>query len=63
MAARRAPDIAEGVEAIRVEKLAYDLKVTKGSFHWQLAARAELLEALLTEWERELSRIAARFGL
>jgi len=49
-----------GVEAVRVEKLARDLKVTKGSFYWHFKDRAEILEALLGEWERELSGIAAR---
>ena len=40
-----------GVEAVRVEALARDLGVTKGSFYWHFADRAALLEALLTRWE------------
>jgi len=43
-----------GVEAVRVEKLARDLKVTKGSFYWHFTDREELLEILLREWEEEL---------
>jgi len=36
-----------GVEAVRVEKLARDLGVTKGSFYWHFKDRDELLELLL----------------
>jgi AcrR family transcriptional regulator len=43
-----------GVEAVRVEKLARDLQVTKGSFYWHFKDREELLEILLREWEEEL---------
>lgn len=40
-----------GVEAVRVEALARDLSVTKGSFYWHFANRPALLEAVLTRWE------------
>jgi AcrR family transcriptional regulator len=57
-----------GVEAVRVEKLARDLKVTKGSFYWHFTDREELLEVLLREWEEELlqdiiPRLQGRRGL
>lgn len=39
-----------GVEAVRVEPLARRLGVTKGSFYWHFADRAELLEAILQTW-------------
>lgn len=42
-----------GVEAVRVEKLARTLHVTKGSFYWHFKNREEILEALLHEWEEE----------
>ena len=38
---------------MRVENLARDLKVTKGSFYWHFKDRKHLLEALLREWEDE----------
>lgn len=45
-----------GVEAVRVEKLARDLHVTKGSFYWHFEDREELLDLLLREWEEELMK-------
>jgi AcrR family transcriptional regulator len=44
-----------GPDAVRVERLARDLGVTKGSFYWHFKDRDELLEALLQEWEDETS--------
>ena len=41
-----------GVEAIRVERLAKDLKVTKGSFYWHFEDRPALLDALLSQWRK-----------
>lgn len=40
---------------MRVERLARDLHVTKGSFYWHFRDREELLELLLREWEQELA--------
>ena len=45
--------ILSGADGVRVERLARDLKVTKGSFYWHFEDRDELLEALLREWEEE----------
>lgn len=42
-----------GVAAVRVEVLANELGVTKGSFYWHFRDRAALLEALLASWEEE----------
>ncbi|MGH7449646.1 MAG: TetR/AcrR family transcriptional regulator [Longimicrobiales bacterium] len=42
---------AGGVADVRVEALARDLSVTKGSFYWHFADRPALLEAVLTRWE------------
>jgi len=43
-----------GVDEVRVECLARDLHVTKGSFYWHFTDRQELLEILIREWEEEL---------
>lgn len=42
-----------GVGSVRVETIAKQLGVTKGSFYWHFSDRAELLETLLAEWEAE----------
>lgn len=47
----------DGPAGVRVEKLARDLKVTKGSFYWHFRDRGELLEALLREWEAETTML------
>lgn len=49
-----------GVAEVRVERLARDLHVTKGSFYWHFKDREELLELLLREWENELREIVPR---
>ena len=36
-----------GIESVRVEVLARDLGVSKGSFYWHFRDRSELLEKLL----------------
>lgn len=40
----------DGVDAVRIERLAAALKVTKGSFYWHFKDRDALLEALLEAW-------------
>ena len=48
---------AGGVEAVRVELIARDMGVTKGSFYWHFKDRAELLEAVLQAWESTTERV------
>lgn len=49
--------VRAGPEAVRVEPLAKQLKVTKGSFYWHFQDRAALLDALLERW-REVATLA-----
>jgi AcrR family transcriptional regulator len=42
----------DGVEAVRVEVLARNLGVSKGSFYWHFRDRQDLLEQTLAHWER-----------
>src|SRR6059058_5031212 len=41
-----------GPEAVRVEKLAQTLGVTKGGFYWHFEDRGALLKEMLDAWER-----------
>jgi AcrR family transcriptional regulator len=41
----------QGIEAVRVEVLARDLGVSKGSFYWHFRDRGNLLEKMLSRWE------------
>src|SRR5919197_3507562 len=41
-----------GPDAVRIEKLAKTLGVTKGAFYWQFDGRGALLEEMLDAWER-----------
>jgi AcrR family transcriptional regulator len=45
----------DGVGAVRVERLATDVGVTKGSFYWHFRDRGALLDALLEFWSREMT--------
>lgn len=44
--------LAEGVEALSVERLARSLGVTKGGFYWHFKDRAGVLQAALSRWEQ-----------
>lgn len=48
-AARRAL-IDGGVDAIKVDRLARQMNITRGSFYWHFSARSDLLDALLNDW-------------
>jgi AcrR family transcriptional regulator len=41
-----------GPDAVRIEKLAQTLGVTKGAFYWQFDDRRALLEEMLDAWEQ-----------
>src|SRR5688572_7181092 len=44
-----------GVAEVRVERLAAELEITKGSFYWHFRDRGELLDALLDFWSLEMT--------
>jgi AcrR family transcriptional regulator len=46
---------SRGVHAVRVEALARELSISKGSFYWHFKNRDDLLEAILEEWEARQS--------
>ena len=43
----------KGVAAVKVEVLARQLQVSKGSFYWHFKNRQELLDGILQRWENE----------
>lgn len=51
----------EGPDAVRVEVLAQRLGVTRGGFYRQFTGRADLVDAMLDEWEqRSVDEVRAR---
>ena len=40
----------QGVQGVRIERLAKDLNVTRGSFYWHFQNRQDLLQAMLDYW-------------
>jgi AcrR family transcriptional regulator len=50
-----------GIDAVRVDPLAKQLGVTRGSFYWHFTDRAALHTAMLKEWRKRQSyRVATR---
>jgi AcrR family transcriptional regulator len=46
-----------GVAGVRIERIAADLGISKGSFYWHFRDREHLLEALLEFWSREMTEL------
>ena len=42
--------VEEGIDEVRVTRLADDLGVTRGSFYWHFANRDELIDGLVEYW-------------
>src|SRR6516225_2425226 len=52
-----------GINEVRVELLAKELNVTKGSFYWHFRDRGDLLEQLLDSWrDGRLLSLSAQVG-
>ncbi|MEM7170882.1 MAG: TetR/AcrR family transcriptional regulator [Pseudomonadota bacterium] len=43
--------VEEGIDAVKITRLADGLKVTRGSFYWHFKDRADLLSELIARWE------------
>ena len=43
--------VAEGIDAVRITRLAEDLGVTRGSFYWHFENREDLIAALVSYWK------------
>jgi AcrR family transcriptional regulator len=62
IAAAREVLIAEGVAAIKVDRLARRLGVTRGGFYWRFNGLPALLEALVADW-RDTNSVAVLSAL
>ena len=45
--------IEEGIDAVRITRLADELGVTRGSFYWHFSNREDLIEALVDYWKNQ----------
>lgn len=53
----------DGIESVRIELLARDLHVSKGSFYWHFRDREDLLGKILSRWEGdERDRLESSVG-
>jgi AcrR family transcriptional regulator len=51
LAAARIALVTAGYSKVKIDILAKTLAVTRGSFYWHFANRAELLDSLIADWE------------
>ena len=62
IAAARRLLVSRSIDAVRVEVLAKELDVTRGSFYWHFRDRDDLLQRMLTAWRDEATeQIIYRF--
>ena len=47
----------EGIQGVRVERLARDLGVTKGSFYWHFEDRDDLRQSILNFWSEQYTDV------
>jgi len=66
VAAARKVLVKSGIDDVKVDQLARQIRVTRGSFYWHFKSRQELLDALLQDWEArnhtELAEIRERWS-
>ena len=48
---------SEGVQGVRVERLARDLGIAKAGFYWHFRDRRDLLKSILAYWSHEFTAI------
>ena len=48
--------VAEGIDAVRITRLAQDFGVTRGSFYWHFENREDLIDALVSYWKDKNTR-------
>ena len=45
--------ISEGIDAVRITRLAENLGVTRGSFYWHFSNRNDLIDSLVEYWKNK----------
>ncbi|WP_286830064.1 MULTISPECIES: TetR/AcrR family transcriptional regulator [Kordiimonas] len=43
----------EGIRAVKVDRLAKRLKITRGSFYWHFKDQADLLQSMISHWTED----------
>jgi AcrR family transcriptional regulator len=51
----------EGVQGVRIERLARDLKISRSGFYWHFRDRNDLLNQLLDYWAYEYTEVVIQF--
>lgn len=66
VAAARKTLVDRGIDDVKVDRLARQMHMTRGSFYWHFKHRDDLLDALLTDWEArnyfEIAQVRARWA-
>jgi AcrR family transcriptional regulator len=66
IASARTVLVERGIDEVKVDRLAREMRVTRGSFYWHFQQREDLLDALLTDWEArnyfEIAQVRARWA-
>ena len=52
----------EGVDAVKVDRLAKDLKISRSGFYWHFQDRADLLKEVLAYWRKEFTETVIKNG-
>lgn len=47
----------EGIQGVRIERLARDMKVSKGSFYWHFENREDLFRSMIEYWKTEFTDV------
>jgi AcrR family transcriptional regulator len=51
---------SEGVQGVRVERLARDLGIAKSGFYWHFRDRSDLLQSILDYWAQEFTAVITK---
>ena len=52
----------EGINAVKIERLANELKTSRSGFYWHFQDRAELLKEMLSYWRTEYTETVIKNG-